>query len=190
MALIKCSECGHEVSDKAERCPNCGCPLSYIIENTKERQAEILHNRESLNKPFINWLSLLRNNKKTVFWMAGILLALAIMIPVLLSLSHRCDTCNGTGHIHCSACENGVIPCTNCKIGKTTCNNCNGAKTVECTTSDGSGVKKCSSCKGEGKIPTGDRKACFLCGGSGTLKVSCKNCNGKGYLSNYYNAVY
>ena len=27
MALIKCKECGHEVSDKASRCPNCGCPI-------------------------------------------------------------------------------------------------------------------------------------------------------------------
>ena len=27
MALIRCSECGHEVSDKASICPNCGCPI-------------------------------------------------------------------------------------------------------------------------------------------------------------------
>lgn len=27
MALIKCSECGKEISDKAEACPNCGCPI-------------------------------------------------------------------------------------------------------------------------------------------------------------------
>ena len=26
MALIKCSECGKEVSDKAKTCPNCGNP--------------------------------------------------------------------------------------------------------------------------------------------------------------------
>ena len=28
MALIKCSECGKEVSDKATACPNCGAPPS------------------------------------------------------------------------------------------------------------------------------------------------------------------
>lgn len=28
MALIKCSECGKEVSDKAESCPNCGNPIA------------------------------------------------------------------------------------------------------------------------------------------------------------------
>lgn len=27
MALIKCPECGNEVSDKAETCIHCGCPI-------------------------------------------------------------------------------------------------------------------------------------------------------------------
>lgn len=27
MALINCPECGKEISDKANTCPNCGCPL-------------------------------------------------------------------------------------------------------------------------------------------------------------------
>ena len=30
MALIKCPECGIEVSDKAQACINCGCPLAGI----------------------------------------------------------------------------------------------------------------------------------------------------------------
>lgn len=30
MALIKCKECGHEISDKATSCPNCGAPLSKV----------------------------------------------------------------------------------------------------------------------------------------------------------------
>lgn len=30
--LIKCTECGHDVSDKAERCLNCGCPISEILQ--------------------------------------------------------------------------------------------------------------------------------------------------------------
>lgn len=28
MALIKCPECGKEISDKASSCPNCGCPVT------------------------------------------------------------------------------------------------------------------------------------------------------------------
>lgn len=27
MALIKCVECGKEISDRADTCPNCGCPV-------------------------------------------------------------------------------------------------------------------------------------------------------------------
>lgn len=27
MALIKCSECGKEISNKAKTCPNCGAPV-------------------------------------------------------------------------------------------------------------------------------------------------------------------
>lgn len=32
MALIKCSECEKDVSDKASFCPNCGCPVEANIE--------------------------------------------------------------------------------------------------------------------------------------------------------------
>jgi len=31
MALIKCSECGKEISSSAESCPNCGHPMSTGI---------------------------------------------------------------------------------------------------------------------------------------------------------------
>ena len=32
MALIVCSECGKEYSDKASACPNCGCPTNVVSE--------------------------------------------------------------------------------------------------------------------------------------------------------------
>lgn len=44
MALIKCSECGKEISDKASVCPNCGMPLrpeergAYEITITRKSQ--------------------------------------------------------------------------------------------------------------------------------------------------------
>ena len=28
MALIKCPDCGKQISDKAGACPNCGCPIA------------------------------------------------------------------------------------------------------------------------------------------------------------------
>ena len=40
MALIKCSECGKEFSDKASACPNCSCPVekqSSKLEDKKKR---------------------------------------------------------------------------------------------------------------------------------------------------------
>ena len=37
MALIKCVECGKEFSDRAESCPNCGCPTS----DTKRHEREL-----------------------------------------------------------------------------------------------------------------------------------------------------
>ena len=30
MAMIKCPECGNQVSDKAKACIHCGCPLSEV----------------------------------------------------------------------------------------------------------------------------------------------------------------
>ena len=31
MALIKCPECGKQISTKANACINCGCPMEYIV---------------------------------------------------------------------------------------------------------------------------------------------------------------
>ena len=36
MALIKCPECGKQISSKASSCPNCGCPITV----TDKRRAE------------------------------------------------------------------------------------------------------------------------------------------------------
>lgn len=40
MALIKCPECGKEFSDKAQACPNCGCPTNEIKREPKELPPE------------------------------------------------------------------------------------------------------------------------------------------------------
>lgn len=32
MALIKCPECGSEISSEAARCPNCGVPAEVWVE--------------------------------------------------------------------------------------------------------------------------------------------------------------
>lgn len=43
MALIKCSECGSDVSEKASACPKCGCPIDAIKEiivNQKKKKTK------------------------------------------------------------------------------------------------------------------------------------------------------
>lgn len=35
MALIKCPECGREISDKAVSCPGCGCPVEQVHEKSE-----------------------------------------------------------------------------------------------------------------------------------------------------------
>lgn len=37
MALIKCPECGKQISDKAASCPNCGCPIANAPTSIKIR---------------------------------------------------------------------------------------------------------------------------------------------------------
>ncbi len=39
MALIKCTECGHMISDKAEKCPKCGCPIEKRDNTTQQEIA-------------------------------------------------------------------------------------------------------------------------------------------------------
>lgn len=40
MALVKCPECGKEISDKASACPNCGCPANIIKEKIEFQKIE------------------------------------------------------------------------------------------------------------------------------------------------------
>ena len=37
MALIKCNECGNEISDMAEVCPHCGCPTKSDNKNSIQK---------------------------------------------------------------------------------------------------------------------------------------------------------
>lgn len=37
MALINCTECGHEVSSKASACPNCAAPVEATAQVSKKK---------------------------------------------------------------------------------------------------------------------------------------------------------
>lgn len=50
MALIKCLECGKEISDKASACPNCGCPIESISsEGTVKIKVSVLKSPTGFN---------------------------------------------------------------------------------------------------------------------------------------------
>ena len=53
MALIKCTECGKEISDKATACPHCGCPMT-----------EISNKRTATNRRF-RWIRERSRDKET-----------------------------------------------------------------------------------------------------------------------------
>ncbi len=57
MALIKCTECGKEFSDKAAMCPNCGCPTEAILEELNraaaKSQIKVIDTYQILGKEFV-----------------------------------------------------------------------------------------------------------------------------------------
>lgn len=52
MALIHCSECGKEISDKASACPNCGCPVEVPKQQEFKGKSEaiIIENVNGIDK--------------------------------------------------------------------------------------------------------------------------------------------
>lgn len=71
MALIKCRECGHMVSDKAERCPKCGCPI--ITEKTAWQNA-------GMNNPHANYQPAYHNKDNKNKWLYAII---ALLVAAL-----------------------------------------------------------------------------------------------------------
>lgn len=54
MALIICSECGKQFSDKAKACPNCGCPTELIEKTTVGEPEFIVEETETMETPPIS----------------------------------------------------------------------------------------------------------------------------------------
>jgi len=51
MALIRCDECEKEYSDKAEACPQCGCPVPIKLIDSNEEQFIDLEKKKLKEKP-------------------------------------------------------------------------------------------------------------------------------------------
>lgn len=80
MALIKCPECGHDVSTLADRCQNCGFPLKDLAsekENSQKIEAEV----EEKTEPVAN------SNKSKAPIVVFILLLLAAASIFIFSVT-------------------------------------------------------------------------------------------------------
>ncbi len=52
MALIRCPECGHQISDQAIACPECGYPLNNSNSDTDKRLQELREQDKKLLRKF------------------------------------------------------------------------------------------------------------------------------------------
>ena len=77
MALIKCPECGKEISDQAENCPNCGYPIKNQSTNN------VNNNQQNSNKLNNSQKTIVALNKKTKYIIAGAVCCLVILIGAL-----------------------------------------------------------------------------------------------------------
>ena len=93
MALIKCPECGREISDRATSCPNCGYPISQeihpVIENwAPPKKVNIQHEQEQeeiFSPPKAKQTKSYRKKKKLKVWQK-ILIGIGSIVAVLAIL--------------------------------------------------------------------------------------------------------
>ncbi len=95
MALIKCSECGKTLSDKAAACPHCGCPLSAMNEHNTPSTAisSTNHNASSIEQSPKPKTGKKVNNKNHVIAIVpaiGVIILLVILILThTICLKHK-----------------------------------------------------------------------------------------------------
>lgn len=79
MALIKCPECGHEISDRAESCPHCGCPVQKNQSITKKKvlQSQIISE------------DIVKKKKRKMFSIAIIAIVLLVILVALYFAIYR-----------------------------------------------------------------------------------------------------
>ena len=75
MALIKCYECGKDISDKAPICPNCGAPQKI------ESKGEILDQLKNIRDKF-SGIKLIFSNKNSKYSIPLLFIFLGTIVPV------------------------------------------------------------------------------------------------------------
>lgn len=122
MALITCPECGHQISNRAVSCPNCGCPASdfppaitYTYDyngNTKDVSVIVRHLQEGdSGAAFGDAWDVFGDHTKPSqinLILDGIIAKYNIVVPEPVKPVPKCPTC-GSEKIHkLSAATRGV----------------------------------------------------------------------------------
>lgn len=76
MSLIKCPECGKDMSDKAAACPSCGCPIDTVIAERQriKEESEIKKQQKDAE------IAVGKKYKRQVLSFFGLLTAIVIVI--------------------------------------------------------------------------------------------------------------
>lgn len=94
MALIKCDECGNEISDRAGVCPHCGNPIREIQLAEIEHRTQEYYKEQDKGQLFINiacfLVAMLAGHKimlgELKFWKL-IVVAVCVLFFLLMSIS-------------------------------------------------------------------------------------------------------
>ncbi len=81
MTLIKCSECGKKISDKAKECPNCGCP----IDNRKLKMNDNNSSKNRLQNMFSKYIDSIRSKNKNTIIITCVVIVFIVLFIFLLA---------------------------------------------------------------------------------------------------------
>ena len=96
MALIKCTKCGQMISDKAFKCPKCGCPVELNERDTSKISEDVKSNAIVANDskaltmiplPPKNIKTFWKNKNHLIFLVLSIIILALIAIVIYLSVS-------------------------------------------------------------------------------------------------------
>ena len=79
MSLIKCPECGKEVSDKASACINCGCPLQA------QQKVDTVYNSPKVEEKIMDGKMLRKTTHRKVFLFVIAIIVISAFFIILIS---------------------------------------------------------------------------------------------------------
>jgi len=82
MALIKCPDCGKEISDKSEVCIHCGCPIKKKDQPVK---SEIIQSNNKTSSTYLKY----KKKKNAVLAVWGVLSLIGIVLAVVGFVTYK-----------------------------------------------------------------------------------------------------